>query len=409
MAIIDQIMAALGKGAKGTKGLVKIRMPNGKIQSFSDPAKLRAAIKAGGKPVSQAAMQMPRRMTPSERAAVSDVGGVAQTIARGKKPISQIAREATKTVPPARAAKKPGTAVAVRPSTALVPKPKPKPPAKKPGTALVPAGTRAVTTTKQQRAAAADNITAMLKNMQKKKPKGSVPSGGRRSTVKPPAGKPTRRITNLEKALAAAIAAGTIGAATQLGNRKPAKAGQDTPTKPVPPVSTPTPKPKAQKRKPSGPATRGSQKRGATKLITAGKNTGFGPKGNIFPSNAEERKALMTMYGGTGSAAAKAAIAGKQGNIAKGRSLYEAAKAKRLKKTTKKAYGGKITSMQKPTKRKTTMMPTKKSAMKAKSKGKMTDKKPMSRTEMPGAMMYKKGGLVARQVKGWGAARRPKK
>lgn len=404
MALIDQLLKAMRPGA----GLIKLRMPNGKIQSFSDPTKLKAAIRAGGKPVGQAAIRVPQ--TASQRVAASDVGGLSRTLARGKKPISQIAREATKTVPPARAAKKPGTAVAVRPTgTAVVPKPKPKPPAKKPGTALVPAGTRAVTTTKKQRAAAADNITAMLKNMQKQKPKGSVPSGGRRSTVKPPAGKPTRKMTNMEKALAAAIAAGTIGAATQLGKRKPAKAGQDTPTKPVPPVSTPKSKPKAQKRKPSGPATRGSQKRGATKLITAGKNTGFGPKGNIFPSNAEERKALMTMYGGTGSAAAKAAIAGKQGNISKGRSLYEAAKSKRLKKTTKKAYGGKITSMQKPSKRKGTMLPTKKSAMKAKSKGKMTDKKPMSRTEMPGAMMYKKGGLVARQVKGFGAARRPKK
>jgi len=55
------------------------------------------------------------------------------------------------------------------------------------------------------------------------------------------------------------------------------------------------------------------------KRITAGPNTGFGPKGNIFPSNAAERRELMAKYGGTGSAAAKAAAAGKQGNLKKGK------------------------------------------------------------------------------------------
>lgn len=82
----------------------------------------------------------------------------------------------------------------------------------------------------------------------------------------------------------------------------------------------------------SGPATRGSNKRGATARITAGPNTGFGPKGNIFPSNAAERAALMKMYGGTGSAAAKAAAAGKQGNLTAGKAAYEKAKKDRLKK-----------------------------------------------------------------------------
>jgi hypothetical protein len=54
-----------------------------------------------------------------------------------------------------------------------------------------------------------------------------------------------------------------------------------------------------------------------SKSITAGGNVGFGPKGNIFPSNAEERKKLMNKYGGTGSAAAKAAAQGKQGSLKK--------------------------------------------------------------------------------------------
>ena len=51
--------------------------------------------------------------------------------------------------------------------------------------------------------------------------------------------------------------------------------------------------------------------------ISASKNTGFGPKGNIFPSNAAARKRLMAKYGGTDSAAAKAAARGTQGNLKK--------------------------------------------------------------------------------------------
>ena len=53
------------------------------------------------------------------------------------------------------------------------------------------------------------------------------------------------------------------------------------------------------------------------KPITAGGNVGFGPKGNIFASNAKERKELMDKFGGTGSAAAKAAAKGRQGNLKK--------------------------------------------------------------------------------------------
>ena len=52
-----------------------------------------------------------------------------------------------------------------------------------------------------------------------------------------------------------------------------------------------------------------------SKNITAGGNVGFGPKGNIFPTSSEQRKELMDKYGGTGSAAAKAAAQGKQGNL----------------------------------------------------------------------------------------------
>ena len=71
-----------------------------------------------------------------------------------------------------------------------------------------------------------------------------------------------------------------------------------------------------KKAAPKGMADRKSVQR---KAITAGKNVGFGPKGNIFPKNAEDRARLMRLYGGTGSAAAKAAAAGKQGTLKKGK------------------------------------------------------------------------------------------
>jgi hypothetical protein len=73
-----------------------------------------------------------------------------------------------------------------------------------------------------------------------------------------------------------------------------------------------------------------------TKVISAGKNTGFGAKGNQFAGGAEERRILMKYYGGTGSKAARAAKEGKQGKLKElgmeslTREL-RAAKVKRLK------------------------------------------------------------------------------
>ena len=73
-----------------------------------------------------------------------------------------------------------------------------------------------------------------------------------------------------------------------------------------------------------------------TKVISAGKNTGFGAKGNQFAGGAEERRILMKYYGGTGSAAARAAKEGKQGKLKELgmeslRKELRAAKVKRLK------------------------------------------------------------------------------
>ena len=196
--------------------------------------------------------------------------------------------------------------------------------------------------------------------------------------------------------VAAGLAATGTSALLGMGDdKKSAKAmamPKSRPAKQAPAKPSKAPKKAAQ---PSGPSTRGSAKRGATKPISAGPNTGFGPKGNQFPGNAEERKALMKMYGGTGSAAAKAAIAGKQGNLAAGKADYEAARTKRLKaSTTNKKAGKKV-------------VPNK---MKGFSKLPEKVQRKMSPTK---AAKYKYGGSVgegcARQVKGFGAARRPKK
>jgi|MDSZ01.3.fsa_nt_gb hypothetical protein len=91
---------------------------------------------------------------------------------------------------------------------------------------------------------------------------------------------------------------------------------------------------KAKKRE-GGPGAR-PKKAEPTKVISAGKNTGFGAKGNQFAGGAEERRILMKYYGGTGSAAARAAKEGKQGKLKELgmeslRKELRAAKVKRLK------------------------------------------------------------------------------
>ena len=125
---------------------------------------------------------------------------------------------------------------------------------------------------------------------------------------------------------------GKAGAATRKpsgpstrGSRKPPPPKRGTPPLGGPSsVKKPTPEGAASKRMPtpvkkptpSGAASKRMPKRTS---ITAGPNTGFGPKGNIFPKNAEDRARLMKLYGGTGSAAAKAAAAGTQGTLKRGK------------------------------------------------------------------------------------------
>ena len=207
----------------------------------------------------------------------------------------------------------------------------------KPGTSVVPSGGRAV----KGPGTSLQNIIRV-----KDKARGMKNATRNDKRVTGSAAKPKKG-----KAVRNAIIAGTaLGAgylATRDGDKKPSAAGTG--------YSGPTPKSKPKKpsksvdlgtvkarkvtpqkedapAKSSGPSTRGSNKRGATKVISAGGNTGFGDKGNIFPGSAAERAALMKKWGGTGSAAAKAARAGKQGDLKGGEAALKAARKKRLSK-----------------------------------------------------------------------------
>lgn len=346
---LSEILQALGIGVKAARPSVKATRPA--LKSKPKITRRIGRKKDTGpvlsKPTTGAGRGKVKAATPSvksTRPALKAKPKVSRTTGR-KKPAST----AVTTTKPSAVMKQPGTAIATRPSTAVA--------------------------RRQSRTGRSTAVTT---------PKGTGPD----------------KIVGLSNkgkaALAAGLAAAGTGAYMGLGDdKKSAKAmamPKSKPAKQGPAKPTKAPKKAAQ---PSGPSTRGSAKRGATKPISAGKNTGFGPKGSIFPGNAEERKALMKMYGGTGAAAAKAAIAGKQGNLAAGKADYEAARIKRLKaSTTNKKAGKKV-------------VPNK---MRGFSKLPEKVQRKMNPTK---AAKYKYGGSVgegcARQVKGFGAARRPKK
>ena len=206
----------------------------------------------------------------------------------------------------------------------------------KPGTSVVPSGGRAV----KNPGTGVQRVVRM-----KDKPKDMKMAQRNDKRITGSAAKP-----NKSKAVRNAIIAGTALGAGYLATRdgdKSSSAGtgysgplpKSKPSKPIKrkdlgtvKARKVTPQKEDAPAKSSGPSTRGSNKRGATKVISAGPNTGFGPKGNIFPGSAAERAGYMKMYGGTGSAAAKAAAAGKQGDLKAGRAAVNAAKKKRLSK-----------------------------------------------------------------------------
>ena len=377
--MLSTILKTIGKS-----GVVTLRLPNGTIKNFTDGTEAALAMSRGAKIVPEAAVKVP----PTAAQKIEDVaGGLGRTLARGTKPISQIARDVSK-ARQASARKKPGTALIPAGTRSLTTTSKE---VKKPGTALVPAGTRSLTTTGKSPASTSaarkesqKKVQEVLRNIQKTNAQRAKAAAARTGSTKA-AQTATRakKLDNIQKMIAAAgLGAGVLAIDDAIKKKKTVASTPVPKPKPKPKakVTPPMPKPKDKDRKTPRKQEPKAAAPKKTTSFTAGKNTGFGPKGNIFPGNAEERKALMIMYGGTGSKAGKAAIAGTQGNIAKGRSLLEAAKKKRLSKaTTKKSYGGKMS------------------------------KKTTTKKAYGGKVGSKSSSGCARQVKGFGAARRPPK
>ena len=217
---------------------------------------------------------------------------------------------------PATTAKKPQDKPKEQPKK-LTQQPK-KIPKKKPGTAV----TVTKPTPKPKR-------TAQPKTKEMKK--ANVVSSTTRTPKKvtgpaKPAPKPKKTLTKKQKAaIAAAVITGGAAGVKIATTKKPAEA-DPTPKKRTPKGGYVRPKPPGSGKKITSVVGTGETgpdksmpkagKRASNRTnISAGPNTGFGLKGNIFPSNAKERRELMAKFGGTGSRAAKAAMAGTQGNI----------------------------------------------------------------------------------------------
>ena len=310
---------AMGGGKGAPKALQALRRMFPSAKRVSKPTKaqvdkakpvsaLKPMVKPGG-PATRGGRRGPRKNEVIEGKAVEKSSTRVATTAKPK---------------PKPADKKPGTAVTTRPGTQV----------KKPGTGVMEIRPGATPKRGMKMAQGTDKAREL------KKVRANIAAAKRANNA-----------SLVKKLIAAAVAAGLVGSAAMLGG------GTDKGTaKPVP-KPTPKPKPKAvpkPKPKPKPPAKKGPagtyertpvetskpKKKPMPKpgdrasnrtSFSAGKDVGFGPKGNIFPSNAAERAALMKMYGGTGSRAAKAAKAGTQGDLVAGKAAFEKAKRERLK------------------------------------------------------------------------------
>ena len=297
------------------------------------------------KPIAGAGSRKPGRKIGED---VPTAGKGRATVKKITPPIKKITPPIKKITPPIKnkpkvirtqgRKKTPSTAVTTTTSTAV---------AKKPGNSLVPIGSssRAVT-------GGGTKVGNTIKPATRTTPKQITDKSG---TKTPPPKIKNNTLRNI--GIGAAVVGAGLTANELLKKNKGATAKPYTPkSREGGPGSRPTLKKVTPKYQPGNAGPKRVAPK--SKPISAGPNTGFGPKGNIFPGSSEERAGYMKMYGGTGSAAAKAAAAGKQGNLEAGRSAVDAAKKKRLSKPVERKAGGSV---------------------------------------------------VARQVKGFGAARRPKK
>ena len=274
-----------------------------------------------------------------------------------------------------------GTALVKARPTSVVPKSRPPVPARKPSTAVTTRKPSSVVPTRKPSVPARRPARTPL-----------TTSSRVRETMSPA----------IKRALIAAGLGGIAGGsylASKLTDRS-TKAGTTGKSKAIPkgmadkkPTKpTTTAKPKAI---PKGMADKKITPKLQTTSFNKGGNTGFGIKGNQFVSGPEERAIMMKYYGGTGSQAAKAAMAGTQGKLKElgmaslKKELREARK-KRLSKVVKKKEGSKV-------------VPSK-----YKGFSKLPEKV-QQKMDSGLAKQYMSGGKVARQVKGYGKARKPKK
>ena len=277
------------KGADAIKAIKEVvkgkQAPKAAPKAAPKPAAKKAAPKAAPKPAAKptkegaASKRMPKaaaKKAAPKAAPKAAAKKAAPKAAAKKAPPKTATRPQTKTQAKT-AAKK------AAPKTAAKPKSKIRDRAKKIGPLVVGAGVLGG-------AAGVQKLIDSKAGAATRKPSGPSTRGSRKPP--PPKTKPKER--------------GTPPLGGPSSGKKPTPSGAASKRMPMP-VKKPTPSGAASKRMPKRTS------------ITAGPNTGFGPKGNIFPKNAEDRARLMKLYGGTGSAAAKAAAAGTQGTLKRGK------------------------------------------------------------------------------------------
>ena len=340
-------------------GFIRAAMSGGKIA----PGVLSKIRALGGKRVAKPTAAQVDKAVPVSKAA--EKLGKASKLGRELKargPATRGGRRGRKDLKPERKVAPGASKTTGKPSALPKAKPDPKPAAKaapKPTrtTTTKPTGKPTAGTGRGRVKAAPKSVRATRTPVRGKRPAlkaapKNLKAGTKVVKPKPKAAPKAKRgsLTGRDLGLAAAVAGGALGIQSRTKPEAAKAAGPTARPTPIPKAARPksgpatrgsvapkktTPraggpstrgsaKPKSvrelevmKKPRASGPSTRSGAKRGATKIITAGKNTGFGPKGNIFPKNAADRERLMKLYGGTGSAAAKAAAAGKQGTLAK--------------------------------------------------------------------------------------------
>ena len=404
-------------------GEMFLKKPGGKTQRVTDPDKAKKMIGDGAKIVSQAPIRNARGLTAREREAISGLtgqaAGAARTISRGKTPIGELVKSGQRAKPkgmgdrkavvprpkpPAKRSQtvpvptpKPRVPVPTPKPRVPVPTPKPRPPVRSGGGGGRPPGTaprpmpgarpgqrppRIVGTTRGAQAGTAARQAAILAQIQKNLEDASKKGPGKAEAMPLPKSKP----------------------------KKPARTPD---TKKIDPKGRPKKTPDTKKIDPKG------------RPVSAGRKMSD-KISNIFGVNGVSKTGSTRndyLIGWTDGKGGKGPNYNRLKNIKKKSEITSIVEAARKRATVKKKAGGKLGK---------DFMSKQRTRAKSKiykaPKSPMTNAKPASKTyrpkKTPGmtgkpvSRIYKKpknikpfskGGKVARQVKGFGAARRPKK